>query len=169
MEKTQLSSLFDYNYWANQRVLDKAAELDPELWKAPAEVSFGSLRDTLAHVLYTEWIWRMRIQEGSSPNGFPAEITFPTVDAMRQYWQQEESKMRQYLSGLSPEGYDKVVKYKNTKGVAYANPLWQILLHVVNHGTQFRSEAAVLLTQYGRSPGDLDYIFFLRQKEKLTN
>jgi len=40
----------------------------------------------------------------------------------------------------------------------------QVLVHVVNHGTQFRGEAAVLLSQYGYSPGDLDFIAFLRQR-----
>ena len=38
--------------------------------------------------------------------------------------------------------------------------LWQTMVHVVNHGTQHRSEAAVLLTIMGRSPGDLDLIDF---------
>ncbi len=166
MESTQILSLYDYNYWANHCLLDKSAELDSELWSAPAEVSFGSLRDTLTHVLFTEWMWRQRIQEGTSPAGFPQEGAFPTVEAMRLFWQPEERKFRQFLSGLSPADTDKTIHYKNTKGVDYANPLWQILLHVVNHGTQFRSEAAVVLTQYGRSPGDLDYIFFLRQNLK---
>ena len=42
-------------------------------------------------------------------------------------------------------------------------PFWQMLAHVANHGTQHRSEAAVLLTEAGRSPGDLDMIFFAEE------
>ena len=49
------------------------------------------------------------------------------------------------------------------RGVAYDNLVWQILLHVVNHGTQFRSEAGVALTRFGRSPGDTDLSVYLRQ------
>jgi uncharacterized damage-inducible protein DinB len=165
MDHNQILSLYEYNYWANHCVLDKAGELDPELWSAPAEVSFGSLRETLTHVLSTEWIWRQRIQEGVSPAGFPLEITFPTVEPMVEYWLQEERQMQDFLKDLSVEDYSRVVHYKNTKGISYSNPLWQILLHLVNHGTQFRSEAAVILTMYGRSPGDLDYILFLRQNK----
>lgn len=39
-------------------------------------------------------------------------------------------------------------------------PTWQLLAHVMNHGTQHRSEVAVLLSAAGRSPGNLDMVFF---------
>ena len=54
--------------------------------------------------------------------------------------------------------------YKTTQGVPFENVLWHLLVHVVNHGTQFRGEAAVALTEYGQSPGDLDLLAFLRER-----
>ena len=42
--------------------------------------------------------------------------------------------------------------------------LWQMLAHVVNHGTQHRSEAAVLLTAAGHSPGDLDMVDYIEAR-----
>jgi uncharacterized damage-inducible protein DinB len=50
------------------------------------------------------------------------------------------------------------------RGDEYTHPLSQMLMHIINHSTQTRSEAAVALTELGHSPGDLDFIVFIRQK-----
>ena len=70
--------------------------------------------------------------------------------------------MRAYLAGLTDDDLTGTIQYTRTEGVNSRHRYWQILLHVINHGTQSRSEAAVLLTQFGHSPGDLDYMIFLR-------
>ena len=70
--------------------------------------------------------------------------------------------MRSYLDGLTDDDLDGIITYSRAENKTYETPLWQILVHVINHGTQSRSEAAVLLTQLGHSPGDLDYMIFLR-------
>lgn len=165
MEKSEMLTLYDYNYWANQRVLEAAAQVTPDQFEAPAFTSHGSLRGTLAHILGTEIVWRLRCQEGISPRAIPAAEDFPTLDTLLQKWWQEENVMRAYLETLEEKDLSSPTRYTNTKGIQFENILWKILLHVVNHGTQFRGEAGVLLSQYGHSPGDLDFILYLRQKE----
>ena len=97
-----------------------------------------------------------------SPPAMLLETGFPTLDSLREFWNEEEQAMRAYLAGLTDDDINGTVRYKTTKRVSHQNPLWHLLAHVVNHGTQFRGEAAVALTAYGQSPGDLDLIFFLR-------
>ena len=156
-----IHSLFDYNYWVNQRILDTAADLSTEQFTGPGPLSHGSLRDTLVHTLGAEWAWRERCQ-GSSPTGLLSQDDFPDLESLSVRWREEEEAMRSYLAELSDEDLTSAVTYTRPGGARFETPLWQILLHVINHGTQSRSEAAVLLTQLGHSPGDLDYMIFLR-------
>jgi uncharacterized damage-inducible protein DinB len=158
MVKDQLMQLYEYNCWANHRILAATGEVSRKLYSARADVSHGSLRGTLVHILAAEWVWRQRCQEGLSPASLLRESEFPNLMKLRSFWEGEEESMRAYLSNLKDEAFDQAVKYITTIGVPFENYLWQILFHLVNHGTQFRSEASVLLIQYGASPGDLDFI-----------
>lgn len=162
MVKDQLMQLYEYNCWANHRILAAAGAISKRLYTARADVSHGSLRGTLVHVLAAEWVWRQRCQEGLSPASLLREAEFPNLMKLRSFWEGEEESMRAYLENLTDEALNQPVQYVTTIGVPFENYLWQILFHLVNHGTQFRSEAGVLLTQYGSSPGDLDFIAFAR-------
>jgi uncharacterized damage-inducible protein DinB len=164
MNQSDILTLYDYNYWATARVLNAAAQLTPDQFTAPAGSSHGSVRGALVHTLGAEMVWRLRCAEGISVSALPAETDYPTVESLREHWQDEEQKMRAYLSSLNDEALNRTVQYKTTKGVPHENVLWNLLVHVVNHGTQFRSEAAVALTAYGRSPGDLDLLLYFREK-----
>ena len=161
MNIAAVHSLFDYNYWVNQLILEAASRLSPEQFVAPSGASHGGLRSTLVHTLGAEWVWRMRCQ-GSSPHGLLSEDDFPDLETLVQRWREEEEAMRFYLDGLTDDDLESTITYSRAEGKTYETPLWQILVHVINHGTQSRSEAAVLLTQFGHSPGDLDYMIFLR-------
>lgn len=165
MNKSDLLTLFDYNYWANGRVLNAAARLSNDQLTAPARLSHGSIHGALVHVLAAEATWRQRCQVGFSPTTLLSESDFPTLEALRQHWATEEKAMRLYLDRLEEAALDQPVHYTTTKGVPQETILWQILTHVVNHGTQFRGEAAVALSELGHSPGDLDFIAFIRGRQ----
>jgi uncharacterized damage-inducible protein DinB len=159
----EILTLFGYNEWANLRVLDLADKLTFDERRAAAQVSHGSLDGTLVHILGAEWMWRSRCQARVSPSSGPSLADFPDAASLRDRWLGEMRATREFIDSLTDADLNGTVAYTNTKGHTFANPLWQILLHVVNHGTQFRAEGAVLLSQHGASPGDLDFIVYLRQ------
>jgi len=164
MNKNDILTLYEYNYWATARVLQAAANLTPDQFTAPAGLSHGSLRGALVHTLGAEMVWRLRCAEGISLSALPAESDFPTLEVLRERWHDEEQKMRAYLNSLTDEALNRTMQYRTTKGVPFENVLWNLLVHVVNHGTQFRAEAGIALTAYGQSPGDLDLLLFFREK-----
>ncbi|HVN55395.1 MAG TPA: DinB family protein [Anaerolineaceae bacterium] len=164
MNAGDIQLLFNYNYWANARILRAASKLTREEWTQPARLSHGSIRGAMVHTMAAEYLWRMRFQEGVSLTAMPQEGEFPTFESLQKKWAAEEKAMRAYLASLSDADLNSKISYTNTKGVPFENVLWHLMAHVVNHGTQFRGEAAVGLTRLSHSPGDLDLIAYIREK-----
>ena len=160
MNKQDIFVLYKYNQWANARILNAAASLTPEQFAASASFPHGGLRGTLVHALFAEWIWRKR-WEGTSPTQRFNPADFPTVESLRARWLEEEGQLMNFVSAVTDERLNSQFDYRNTSGTPFRQVLWQVMAHVVNHGTQHRSEAAALLTDLGYSPGDLDLITFL--------
>jgi uncharacterized damage-inducible protein DinB len=163
MNIQDIRDMYDYNYWANHRLLGVAEKVTPEQFVAPSSHSFSSLQGTLVHTLDVEFSWRLVLQG----QGFPPEMKaddFPTAGAIQERWQEEEQTMRAYLDSLHDEDLAGIVRYPVGGGVVRERLLWHILFHVVNHGMQHRSEAANLLTTYGQSPGEIDFNLFLHER-----
>lgn len=162
MNKPHIQLMFAYNYWARNRVLETAVYLTPEQLSAPTLPHEQSILSTLTHTINAESLWRHRIaNEGSVPQikfEKPAETLAELVAA----WQEEEQLMLALIDSLSDEAFNKVIAYKGLSGREFENVLWHILVQLVTHGTQHRSELALVLTEYGRSPGNLDFIIYIR-------
>ena len=161
MQIADIRLMFDYNFWANRLLLAKAAEVTPDQFSAPTTHSWGSLRGTLAHVLDSEHGWLRIVQTGEGMFDELLPEAFPTVAAMRERWDAEEAAWYAYLASLTDADMPRIIRYEVEEGIR-ERVLWHCLYHVVNHGMQHRSEAAHTLTQYGQSPGDIDFTLFLR-------
>ena len=164
MNKQDILTLYRYNQWSTARILNCAAKVTQEQFLAPAAFPHGGLRSTLVHALFAEWIWRNR-WEGTSPTTRLKPEDFPDFESLRARWMEEEGKLMAFVDGLTDEKLNSKISYKSTKGEPFERVLWQMMAHVVNHGTQHKTEAAAMLTEFGHSPGDIDMIYYLIEKE----
>ena len=165
MNTSDILTLYEYNYWANQRIMAASARVSLEQFVAPTGHNYGSLRGTLVHTLEGECAWRMLYQRQTLEHfGAMKEEDFPTLDVLARRWSEDERAMRDYLAGLTDGDLAGHLRYTTDEGDQRDRPLWHCLFHVVNHGTQHRSEAAAILTGYDCSPGDMDFTAYLNEQ-----
>lgn len=162
-----IRELYEYNAWANTRILDTATALTPAALIAPGGASFESVRDTLVHTMAAQWLYLERWQ-GRSPRELPAPTAFGDLAAIRRRWDEIEHDTQVFVAGLDDDRLAADLAYVNMQGETWTYPLWQQMIHQVNHATQHRSEAAVLLTQLGHSPGWLDLLYFVDLRNAST-
>ena len=164
MNKQDILILYQYNAWSNTKILDAAADIPQEQFLAPAPFPHGGLRGTLVHAFFSEWLWRQR-WEGVAPNfTFRLEPEeFPTLDSLRARWTDEESRLMKFVMDLNEEKLYSKTQYISTEGFPHERVLWETMAHLVNHGTQHKTEAAAILTSLGHSPGDIDLIMYLNE------
>ena len=154
-----IRELYAYSAWANARILETAEQLTLEQYTTASD-GCDSIRDTLVHTASAQWLWLERWRE-TSPRELWDPTDFPDVAALRPRWDEVEAATSQYVATLREPDLARVVSYVNFQGETWAYPLWQQLLHQVNHSTQHRSEAALLLTRLGYSPGWLDLLVYV--------
>jgi uncharacterized damage-inducible protein DinB len=160
MNKQDILLLYKYNQWTNKKILDAASRVTQEQFLAPAAFPHGGLRGTLVHALFAEWIWRHRWQ-GASPTARLKPDEFPTFESLRARWFAEEKLLMAFVDGLTDERLNSPFSYQSTDGKSHERILWQAMAHLVNHGTQHKTEAAAMLTGFDQSPGDIDLIYYL--------
>ena len=166
MDPVGLRELYDHHAWSMERLLVRALEVPPEASRPDAL----SLRDMLAHIVSAESHWLARLQVRERAYSAVAE----TVAEVQHRWIGLQSETRAFLADLGeaeagrflrmprafPAPFDPVVgRTRQTLAASVA--------HVLLHAAQHRAEAAVLLSDCGRSPGELDYIDFLEHREAL--
>lgn len=151
MRPDEIRYLFDYDRWATEKVLARLDGIPDDIWSATGAVGDRGIGSILVHQLGAAQRWRHGIQQtGEEPR--PELEPLLSADDLRARWRAEWGAVDAWLPTMTQGFLDYV-----HEGVA----VWQMLAHVINHGTQHRSEAAALLTDAGRSPGEIDMIFYV--------
>jgi uncharacterized damage-inducible protein DinB len=162
-----------YNRWADDRVLDALAGLSLEELTQTAPVATGSLRGALLHTLLAQLGW-LAACSGAEAWGDIAGRDGSSVQGLREMFGISHDKWDRFLESLSEEKIlaplplpldepfersagQALVSWARANGGRPQRPLWQSILHVVNHSTQHRAEIGICLAEKARSPGDLDY------------
>jgi uncharacterized damage-inducible protein DinB len=159
--------LYDYDRWANARMLDAAAMLIPKQLFHEHGHSWGSVHGLLTHMMSAEWIWLRRWQ-GESPKAMLAPQDFPTLEAVRTYWSEVEAELQAFVAAQTEESLLRTVAYTNTKGRMYALPLWQLMAHLANHGTHHRGELAAMFALLDAPHPEEDwYLYFLSKSGQI--
>jgi uncharacterized damage-inducible protein DinB len=165
VQADDIRELFDYLYWVNRRLLDAAAGVTPSQFREATTVTTRNLRATLVHELDVEWSWRLNLQGRSLDDwGDDEELRpedYPDVASLRDHWARDEAEMRAWITTLSDEDLQRPVSSAFTRD---ERPLWQYLLHIVTHAAQQHADAATLLSLAGRSPGEIEYLEYLRSR-----
>ena len=161
MNLIEIQRLYDYNSWANERVLESLRPIGQEVFTSNKQASHGSIRGIVAHIAGAEWIWLQR-WNGSSPGSLLPEAEFETPEIAVQRLRKTDRDLQEFTSQLTQADLDASRGYKTMEGKAYSNVLSDMLLHVANHSSYHRGQITTLLRQSGAVPQSTDFILFIR-------
>ncbi len=153
--KEMIAALYEYEGWANDRLLGKAANLSAAQLGQKLTKGADPILPTFGHLVGADVRWFARWRGETPPTLSPAD--FPTLDEVRRRWEELYPVRRAYLASLAEAALREPIRWVRERGTVMI-PRWQAMLQCANHGTQHRSEIAAMLTDLGSSPGDLDFV-----------
>jgi uncharacterized damage-inducible protein DinB len=149
--KKQIATLFEYEKWANAKILDALAQMK--------ETDEKSL-DIMAHVLLVQMVWYSRLAGVTEPSTWAKK----TLDQCKELYAVNNKVLAPFIALLTDDSLKRDVDYKNTKGNKYTNTVNQILTHLFNHSTYHRGQIVQRLKGKIPQMPVTDFIAFMREK-----
>jgi len=162
MDPIQLRELFDYTYWAFDRVWAAIDRLDDAQFTADLGYSLGSIRNQVLHLISGHRRWMCRLQGASLAPHLEFD-DFQSRASVKAEWDQAREECLRYVGSLTQADLDQVVPYEiPSRQIEAASRRSQILIHLVNHSTDHRSQILALLnSRLGIATPEQDFIIYL--------
>jgi uncharacterized damage-inducible protein DinB len=159
-----LQSHLAYTVWASTRLVSAATQLSPQELTHDFKTADHSVLGTLAHIFAADRVWLGRVTK-LPPSTFITDRD-RRLPVLQDQWPGIHAAWMQWAAGLTDQGARAELTYQDLKGNAWTQPIWQIVLHLVNHGTHHRGQVAGFLRALGHVPPPLDLVAFYREKLK---
>ncbi len=172
MDLDTIRALFRYNSWANDQVFRAVSGARQDAFTRDIPPGEFSIRGTLTHIVWSEWIWLERwlgrtdlvFQPADFAHVPPALVfspeDFPDVDRLRERWRGIDRDLSAFTRDLTPDRLMEVQAYRTVGGGSWSRPLWRLLCHAVNHSSYHRGQIAMMLRQFGHTPLPTDFVVF---------
>ncbi len=146
-----------YNQWMNRKVYAACAQLTEAQRKEDRGAFFGSIHNTLNHLLYGDTIW-MRRFTGRPLDGLRPRMEFhPDLDAMRAMRDIFDHEIIDWAAKLQDGWLAADFSFTSVDGsFTRTQPAWKLVVHMFNHQTHHRGQITTMLTQFGLDPGATD-------------
>jgi uncharacterized damage-inducible protein DinB len=150
---------YDYHFTENRKIWDSyVTELSHEEFTQDVDYSHGSVRNQIVHLISADELWFSELRGVEPSDPLPA-ADFDDRRSIRAHWDSVEQSMRAYLEALRDDMlFDKPIEEPEEDQDL---TVWQVLLHVANHGTDHRAQILRLLSDLGVKTTSQDYIFYV--------
>ncbi|RPI68792.1 MAG: DUF664 domain-containing protein [Ignavibacteriales bacterium] len=162
MKADEIRTLYEFNEWANRKFIEAVQSISEEKYSMKIKSSFASIRETIAHIVSSEWIWLQRWL-GNNPSAPPDWSDKPSIKPLVEKLNEVEAERNKFLFNLKDEDLNKLLIYNLLSGKTQQNILQEVLQHVVNHSTYHRGQLATLFRQIDEKPPSTDLITFYRE------
>jgi uncharacterized damage-inducible protein DinB len=154
-------TLYAYNYGSYRHLWDCIEQLNDAQFCQEVNYSVGSLRNHYIHLIGVDSRWLARLKGIPVPD-FLKNEDFSERAATRVRWETVAEAVLAYVNSLNQAALDEIVHFDMPqRGGAKQNPRWQILQHVVNHGTDHRAQMLRILHDLGAPTFEQDFMIYL--------
>jgi uncharacterized damage-inducible protein DinB len=157
-----LPSMFEYNRWADERLLAACSQLTDAQYAQEVGGSFPSIRGVVAHLAGAAHAWRTRFEGGVVTSLLPEGEVGTVEVALGLIRVANDVLMRE--ANRPAEELNQILSYRSIRGFDVSLPRWAALRHVVNHATYHRGQIANMMRQVGVAPPSTDYFLWAMEQ-----